>query len=158
MGATPVIPDEERLLHRWDPGIDSHANVDEGTGEKVISSGAFSFDGDPKGCSNYCLSVLVANGLAPRDALKRESQYLASALAGDIRAIEVDEEVNVLDIEMDPWPDAPDESFAADIAHALILTTRPVGGSRLRRIKTKLAIAFRHGDAMVPAGSSARSD
>lgn len=150
VGGSASIDDDERLLHRWDPEVESHYNIDEATGLKVVSSGAFTFDGDPVGCSNYCASVLSANGLVPRDVLKRPSQLVVSALVGDIRALTDSSGASLFDAEYDPWPLDPDRSFRPDIAHSLVVA--PAAGTRsaLRRLKSRLATVFRHGDSTAP--------
>src|SRR4051794_9022128 len=92
-----TIGDDELLFRRIaDAGDENMIVIDELTGLRRASSGAFALDDD--GCSIYLQSVLAAEGLGAADVARDlRKNVVLSVLAGEVRA-------RHLGIQRDPWP------------------------------------------------------
>lgn len=140
-----VLDDGELLLHRFDTADENQFVIDEGTGLRWATSAAFTFhdatDEAPIGCSMYRDEVLAGANLERTATRKRDTHQLVAASVGQVRRVERNDEM-LLDAVPDPWPDAPDQSFAADVAHALVSLPDGTSKSARRRWTQPLARAF----------------
>lgn len=129
----PDIPDEELVYRRLYDAGPSFVAVDQLTGERRPSSGAFS--PDPDGVSVYRHTVLLAHDLGPGDVRRAPRNLLASVEVGDLRSI-------TLGVRDDPWPPDTDEpDHPRNAAHALIKGfERLTRNERRRRQKELVAL------------------
>jgi hypothetical protein len=108
--------------------------VDQATGERRPTSGAFKPDDD--GVSVYQQSVLRAHGLGPADLVRSSLNLVVEVLAGDLRTID-------LDVRPDPWPgDTDDPGHPRNAAHALIVGMERLGKkARLNKQRALVRLA-----------------
>lgn len=140
-----VIVDGELLLHRFDTADENQFVIDEGTGALSATSAAFTFHDatgeTPIGCSMYRDEVLITANLERAATRKRDTHQLVSSSVGKVRLVERNGDKH-LDTVPDPWPDAPDQSFEADVAHALVTLPNDTSKSARRKWTQPLARAF----------------
>jgi hypothetical protein len=120
------IPSSEVLYRRLsDPGR-SMVAIDQVTGVRRPSSGAFKPDAD--GVSVYRRGVLEQASLGPQDLITAPQNLVVGVEVGDVRSIG-------LGAWNDPWPaDVPDPEHPRNAAHALITGLGHLGKkARLRR-------------------------
>lgn len=128
------IPNEEVVYRRLRDAGPSFVAVDQLTGVRRPSSGAFQPDDD--GVSVYRRSILLANDLGPDDVRNAPLNLIASVEVGDLRSI-------TLGVRDDPWPaDIDEPDHPRNAAHALIKGLEALGKNpRRRRQKQLVALA-----------------
>lgn len=121
-----LVGDAEIIYRRLFDASEAFVAVDQITGERRPSSGAFKPDAD--GVSVYRHDVLARHGLTSRDLRHASVNLVVRLTCSDVRSIE-------LDVRSDPWPnDVDDPKHPRNAAHALITGWEGLGTKqRLRR-------------------------
>lgn len=128
-----TIPNREVLYRRLsDPGS-SMVAIDQVTGARRPSSGAFKPDAD--GVSVYRRQLLEQAGLGPEALITAPQNLVVGVEVGDVRSIG-------LGAWNDSWPaDVPDPQHPRNAAHALITGLEHLGKkARLRRQQALVAL------------------
>jgi hypothetical protein len=113
--ADPGIPDEDSVLRRLSDSGPNMVVVDQLTGARRPSSGAFKPDVD--GVSVYRRSRLVAKRLTEADLVRAPQNLVVELGIGEIRCLAR------LDVKDDPWPadTLVEPRHPRQAAHALIV-------------------------------------
>lgn len=123
------LPAGDTVYHRLAAPTADMIAVDQATGARRPSSGAFKPDTD--GVSVYSRWAMTAHDLQPGHLLRRNGNLLVSLDVDEIRTLEG------LDVIGDPWPDdIEDQQEAAhprNAAHALITGLPETKKARIRR-------------------------
>lgn len=128
----PNISDSDSLYRRIaNSGPGSLVAVDEGTGERRPSSGAFKSDED--GLSTYVRSVLTANGLRPEDLVRAPQNAVVEFAVSLPRSL-------ALGVIGDPWPTGTDDdAHPRNVAHTLIIGMQGLSKSAARKAAAYIA-------------------
>lgn len=127
----PSIGDDDVLYRRLANGLADMVSVDQVTGIRRPTSGAFRPDED--GISVYRSSVLAAADMGPSDVVVMPLNLVIGVEVGDVRGIS-------LGVLNDPWPSGiPDAGHARNAAHALIVGLETLGRNERRRRQQQLS-------------------
>ena len=138
------VGDAEIIYRRLYDASEAFVAVDQITGERRPSSGAFKPDAD--GVSVYRHDSLERHGLTARDLLHTPINLVVRMACSDVRSIE-------LDVMSDPWPsDVDDPTHPRNAAHALITGWEGLGTKE--RLRRQRALVRLPSVAFVPDGAS----
>jgi hypothetical protein len=146
-----LVGDAEIIYRRLFDASEAFVAIDQITGERRPSSGAFKPDSD--GVSVYRQDVLARYGLTTWDLRQATVNLIVSLTCSEVRSID-------LDVKGDPWPtDVDDPKHPRNAAHALITGWEGLGTKqRLRRQRALVrlpSVAFVPDDA-APTGESGK--
>lgn len=130
----PNIAESDSLYRRIaHSGPGNLVAVDEVTGERRPSSGAFKSDDD--GLSTYLRSILTASGLGPEDLVRAPQNAVVEFAVNVPRSL-------ALGVVGDPWPTGTDDdAHPRNAAHTLVTGMQGLSKSAARKAAADIARA-----------------
>jgi hypothetical protein len=133
------IPSDERIIRRFNPDDANACTHDEAGLPARLTAFAFKFtasESDPESeileCSVYQESKLGAEGMTAFDCAHEEFSSVAIAAVSEVSTFKRDrlDDANPFAVAEDAFPDGQPPTHARDAAHALIVHSMPLPGSK----------------------------